>query len=132
LKYRFSSTASAIVFASAAIVSASAASAQFVNFPKPTGTRVTATFQIQKPSSALVNIQDSERVTDSIRRSLQTLLDHECDALEAVLKGPCRVVQLNVGTNMNQLVRGSETFGGTASATFQIDDAAAAETAAPK
>jgi hypothetical protein len=93
-------------FLSAAILTgilcASAAHAQNAIAPgdaKPTS--ITANFQLRIPLDASAPTADVTKALAQANQSLGDLANRQCDVLAAAFKGDCRVVQLNMGANVN-------------------------------
>ena len=66
----------------------------------------------------------------SASQSLYDIINHECEVLTATLGGACRLVQINIGGNLNsRMNNGVSAVNANANATFEIE--AKAPNAAP-
>jgi hypothetical protein len=83
---------------------ASAATAQNAKPPgdgdaKPIS--ITANFQMRIPVDASASMADVTKALTQANQSLGDLANRECDVLTQAFKSDCRVVQLNMGANVN-------------------------------
>ncbi len=127
-------------FASAILLVAamSATPAQAQNWQMLTGSgargmRVTANFQLSAPTPATASASDLTKTMAAVSQSLYEIVDRQCDVLSAALKGDCRLVQINVGSNINDRMNNGVPFvNANANATFEIDVKAPPTDAAPQ
>jgi hypothetical protein len=97
------------------------------------GMRVTANFQLSAPTPATATASDLTKTMAAVSQSLYEIVDRECDVLGAALKGDCRLVQINVGSNINERMNNGVPFvNANANATFEIDVKAPPADAAPQ
>jgi len=106
---------------------------QMLNNPGARGMRVTANFQLSAPTPATASAGDLTKTMAAVSQSLYEIVDRECDVLSAALKGDCRLVQINVGSNINDRMNNGVPFvNANANATFEIDVKAPPADAAPQ
>jgi hypothetical protein len=97
------------------------------------GMRVTANFQLSAPTQATASAGELTRTMAAVSQSLYEIVDRQCDVLGAALKGDCRLVQINVGSNINDRMNNGVPFvNANANATFEIDVKAPPTDAAPQ
>jgi hypothetical protein len=69
----------------------------------------------------------------TVSQSLYEIVNRECDVLSAVLKGECRVVQINVSSNVNDRMNNGVPFvNANTNATFEIELKAPPKEAVPQ
>ncbi len=106
---------------------------QMLNNAGARGMRVTANFQLSAPTQATASAADLTKTMAAVSQSLYEIVDRECDVLSAALKGDCRLVQINVGSNVNdRMNKGVPLVNANANATFEIDFKAPPTDAAPQ
>lgn len=95
-------------FASAAILSLAlcpaAAQAQTASAPSdanPKSISITANFQVRISVEPSASTADVTKALAQANQSLGDLANRQCDVLAAAFKSDCRVVQLNMGANVN-------------------------------
>lgn len=93
------------------------------------GTRVTANFQLSAPPSASTATGDLTKTMAGLSASLYEIIDHECTVLGAALKGECRLVQVNINSNVNERMNGGPFISANGNATFEVDPKPAEESA---
>ena len=64
--------------------------------------RLTVNLQIATPVNSGASATDLTKALAQANQSLYEIIDHQCDAIGAALKGDCRIVQLNVNGNINE------------------------------
>jgi hypothetical protein len=95
--------------------------------------RVTANFQLSAPRVDGASSADLTKAMASVNQSLNDIVYRQCEVLGAVLKGDCRIVQVNVGSNINDRMNaGTPVVSGNANATFEIDPKVPSKDAAPQ
>ena len=126
----------AAVFLVLAAVSATQARAQnwqTLNNSGVKGPRVTANFQLSAPTPAAASAGDLTKAMAGLSQSLYEIIDRECDVLSAALKGDCRLVQININSNINDRMNNGVPFvTANANATFEIDVKTPSKDAAPQ
>ncbi|HEY4927348.1 MAG TPA: hypothetical protein VII20_23315 [Roseiarcus sp.] len=70
---------------------------------------ITANFQMRIPIDASASMADVTKALTQANQSLGDLANRECDLLTDAFKSDCRVVQLNMGANVNDR-RGMQQF----------------------
>jgi hypothetical protein len=91
----------------------SAAQAQSTGTPGEASAKpisITANFQIRISVDPSAPITDVTKALAQANQSLGDLADRECDALAAAFKSDCRVVQLNMGANVDESRRNRQQF----------------------
>jgi hypothetical protein len=101
-------------FRSAAVLTfalcASAAQAQTASAPRDSRpVSVTANFQVRISVDASAPTSDVTKALAQANQSLGELAVRQCDALAIAFASDCRVVQLNMGANVNDF-RGMQQF----------------------
>jgi hypothetical protein len=104
-----------------AVASVSSAHAQnWQNGQK--GPRVTLNFQLSAPPAPSMSAADLTKAMAALSQSLYDIVDRQCDVLSAALKGDCKLVQINVNSNVNDRMNNGLPFvSANANATFEID-----------
>lgn len=91
---------------------------------------ISVNLQFTTPVPALPSTADTTKTMASASQSLYDIVNRQCEVLTAALGGACRLVQLNIGGNLNTRVNnGVPTVSANANATFEIE--AKAPTASP-
>jgi hypothetical protein len=72
------------------------------NDPTGKAVRLTVNLQIATPVNSDASAADLTKALAQANQSLYDIIDHQCDAISAALKGDCRIVQLNVNGNINE------------------------------
>jgi hypothetical protein len=95
------------------------------------GQTVSVNFQISRAAPVAASTSDLTSIMASITQSLYDIVNRECDILGVSLKGSCRVLQVNVGANINNRGNGhGPIVTANANATFAITSPVAAAPAA--
>ncbi len=98
----------------------------------PKGPRVTLNFQLSAPPAASMSPGDLTKAMAGLSQSLYEIVDRQCDVLSAALKGECRLVQININSNINDRMNNGTPFvTANANATFEIDQKDPAKDGAP-
>jgi hypothetical protein len=119
-----------VLFAVAGIPSAGAQNWQNSG---PKGPRVTLNFQLSAPPAASMSPSDLTKAMAGLSQSLYEIVDRQCDVLSAALKGDCRLVQININSNINDRMNNGVPFiNANANATFEIDVKEPAKDGAPQ
>lgn len=93
---------------------------------------VTTNFQVALPSPQINSTADMTAAMTAASGMLFDVVGHQCDVLTATLKGACRLVQMNVTSNVNtRNGNGGPTVTASANATYEIEPEAASQTPAP-
>jgi outer membrane receptor for monomeric catechols len=125
--------ATVLLVAAIGVSQAQAQNCQTYNNPWVKGTRVTANFQLSAPTLAAAPVADLTKTMATVSQSLYEIVNRECDVLSAVLKGECRVVQINVSSNVNDRMNNGVPFvNANANATFEIELKAPPKEAVPQ
>ena len=99
----------------------------------PKGPRVTLNFQLSAPPAASMSPGDLTKAMAGLSQSLYEIVDRQCDVLSAALKGECRLVQININSNINDRMNNGTPFvTANANATFEIDQKEPAKDGAPQ
>ena len=126
-------TAVLLVAATTGASQAQVQNCQTFNNPCLLGTRVTANFQLSAPTPAGAPVADLTKTMATVSQSLYEIVNRECEVLGAVLKGECRLVQINVNSTVNdRRNNGIPTVNANANATFEIEQKATPKEAAPQ
>lgn len=101
------------------------------NDPTGKAVRLTVNLQIATPVNSGSSASDLTKALAQANQSLYDIIDHQCDAIGAALKGECRIVQLNVNGNINERMQQfvppgerpnqQQTVNANANATFLIE-----------
>ncbi|MGO8832852.1 MAG: hypothetical protein ACLQE9_08555 [Roseiarcus sp.] len=111
-----------LVFAVLGAAPALAQNCQMFNNACAKGPRVTANFQLSAPPPASASPSELTKALGALSQSLYEIIDRECDVLGAALKGDCRLVQININSNINDRMNNGVPFiTANANATFEID-----------
>jgi hypothetical protein len=125
--------ATVLLVAAIGVSQAQAQNCQAFNNPCVKGTRITANFQLSAPTPAAAPVADLTKTMATVSQSLYEIVNRECDVLSAVLKGECRLVQINVNSNVNdRMNNGIPVANANANATFEIELKAPPKDAAPQ
>ncbi len=118
------------------LMSVSQAQAQYAgryNSVDDKAVRVTANFQLSAPKVDGASNADLAKAMASVNHSLSEIVYRQCELLGAALKGDCRIVQVNVSSNLNDRMNtGAPVVSGNANVTFEIDLKAPPKDAAPQ
>jgi hypothetical protein len=126
-------TATVLLVAAIGVSQAQAQNCQTFNNPCVKGTRVTTNFQLSAPTPAGAPAADVTKTMAAVSQSLYEIVNRECDVISAVLKGECRLVQINVNSNVNDRMNNGVPFvNANANATFEIELKAPPKEAAPQ
>jgi TolA-binding protein len=72
------------------------------DFNDPRSFTVTGNFSIQMPLDNGAQTADMAKAIAQLSQQLGDLANRECDVLSAAFKADCHVIQLNMGTNVNE------------------------------
>jgi hypothetical protein len=126
-------TATVFLVAAIGVSQAQAQNCRTVNNRCVNGTRVTANFQMSAPTPAAAPVADLTKTMAAVSQSLYEIVNRECEVIGAVLKGECRLVQINVNSNVNDRMNNGVPFvNANANATFEIELKASPKEAAPQ
>jgi hypothetical protein len=99
----------------------------------PKGPRVTLNFQLSAPPAASTSPGDLTKAMASLSQSLYEIVDRQCEVLSAALKGDCRLVQININSNISdRMNNGAPSVTANANAMFEIDQTDPPKDAAPQ
>ena len=83
---------------------------------------ISVNFQFAMPVPALPSTADMTKTMASASQSLYDIINHECEVLTATLGGACRLIQINIGGNINtRMNNGVSTVNANANAIFEIE-----------
>ena len=126
-------TATVLLVAAIGVSQAQAQNCWTINNPCVNGTRVTANFQMSAPTPAAAPVADLTKTMAAVSQSLYEIVNRQCDVIGAVLKGECRLVHINVNSNVNDRMNNGVPFvNANANATFEIELKAPPKEAAPQ
>lgn len=100
---------------------ASAAHAQAPAAASGGGQMISMTYHVSVPI-AMVPLPSVRRTTELLILAMYDVVDHECDVLSVALKGNCRIVQLNVVTDLQS----GSSISSDVKATYAVDQKSAA------
>ncbi len=133
LTMKFTATVLLVVAIGVSQAQAQAQNCRTVNNPCVNGTRVTANFQLSAPTPAAAPVADLTKTMAAVSQSLYEIVNRECEVIGAVLKGECRLVHINVNSNVNDRMNNGVPFvNANANATFEIELKASPKEAAPQ
>ena len=94
---------------------------------------ISITFQLSMPLSPPASTEDMTKTMAGTSQPLYDIVNHECQVLIASLGGTCRLVQLNIGGNLNnRMINGTSFVSANANAVYEIDAKAPPPPPAPK
>jgi hypothetical protein len=122
-------TSRSAIAAVAALLSATAvgAIAQTTSLSSPgakasraTPIRIQMQTQFMLHGSGSTTLEDQRLLQENLRRAIYETAAKECELLNAVFHGECRLVSLNAGSNALDRGTGTESASGNGAATFEI------------
>ena len=123
----------AVLLAAASVSPAQAQNCQMFGNACPKGPRISINFQLSAPPPATTSASDLTKAMGGLSQSLYEIIDRECDVLSAALKGDCRLVQVNISSNINDRMNNGVPFiTANANATFEIEPKEPAKDPAPQ
>ena len=86
---------------------------------------VSINFQSSMPMSPLISSEDMTKTIARISQPLYDIVDHECQVLISAFGGVCRLVQLNISSNLNnRMNNGISVVNANANAVYEIESKA--------
>lgn len=82
--------------------------------------RIQVTFQVLSAAAPALPPEEQPMKTEAMRRSLYEAATHECAILAEILKGDCRLILLNVSSNVQFVGNGQQTISTSANGSFEV------------